>query len=91
MTKLFSILSGRFRHGDKIEQAFVAVCVVCQFKLENEMPLYNILVQKVIDADSGDESSTTTSSSSSDSSPGWDEEEDDGSEESADDDDDSND
>jgi hypothetical protein len=40
MTKLFSILSGHFpHHGDKIEQAFVAFCVVCQFKLENEMPL----------------------------------------------------
>lgn len=53
MIKVFRILSGRFRHSTcNFADAFEAVCVLCQYKLENELPLYDILIQKIIDADS---------------------------------------
>lgn len=62
MTKIFSVLSGRFRHSDdKFEDAFEAVCVICQYKLENELPLYDILIQAVLDAND-DQSSDSISS-----------------------------
>lgn len=50
MTKVFEILSGRFRHSTtKFKCSFEAVCVLCQYKIENETPLYDILIQDVVD------------------------------------------
>jgi hypothetical protein len=51
MTKVFGCLSGRFRHDpdEKLPDAFEAVCVICQLKLENETPLYDVLIQAVLD------------------------------------------
>jgi hypothetical protein len=52
MMKEFDVLAGRFRHDEeKFKEAFEATAVVCQYKLENEMPLYHVLVQAVVDAD----------------------------------------
>lgn len=66
MTKVFAILAGRFRHPEeKFSNAFESVCVLCQYKLENELPLYDILVSAVINADNDDKSTATESSSSS--------------------------
>jgi DDE superfamily endonuclease len=37
MTKVFEVLAGRFRHAEeKFGAVFDAVCVLCQYKLENE-------------------------------------------------------
>jgi len=45
MTKTFDCLSGRFRHGSKrFATCFEAVCVVCQYQLENGHPLYDVLI-----------------------------------------------
>ena len=65
MTKVFQVLAGRFRHPeDKFGPAFEAVCVLCQYKLENELPLYDVLVQAVIAArDNNDMASTSVNSS----------------------------
>jgi hypothetical protein len=49
LTKVFEILVGRFRHSkERFGVAFDAVCVLCQYKLENEVPLYDILIEDVI-------------------------------------------
>ena len=62
MTKVFQILAGRFRHPErKFGTAFEAVCVICQYKLENEMPLYDVLVEAVINADAEDADSSSDS------------------------------
>lgn len=69
MTKVFEILAGRFRHPeDKFGVAFDAVCVLCQYKLENELPLYDVLIEAVINAveDDGDDSSSHSSDSTID-------------------------
>lgn len=51
MTKTFDCLSGRFRHNEeKFRDAFEGVCTLCQYKLQHEVPLYDVLVQPVIDA-----------------------------------------
>jgi hypothetical protein len=56
LTKVFDILSGRFRHSEKkFEKAFEAVCVLCQYKLEKELPLYDIYIQAVEDAAESDD------------------------------------
>lgn len=69
MTKVFEILSGRFRHGEhKFGEAFEAVCVTCQYKLENELPLYDVLIEAVINAVNNGDSSESSDSSTSDSS-----------------------
>ena len=50
MTKTFECLSGRFRHGTKrFATCFEAVCVVCQYQLENGHPLYDILIDGLSD------------------------------------------
>jgi hypothetical protein len=50
MTKTFDCLSGRFRHGSKrFETCFEAVCVVCQYQLENGHPLYDVLIDGLSD------------------------------------------
>ena len=52
LIKVFECTKTRFRHSkERFEQSFEAVCVLCQYKIENEVPLYDILVQAVIDAD----------------------------------------
>jgi DDE superfamily endonuclease len=62
MTKVFDVLAGRFRHSEeKFGTAFEAVCVVCQYKLENELPLYDVLIGAVINAKDDDDSSTASS------------------------------
>jgi len=50
MTKRFDILSGRFRHGvNQFASCFEAICVVCQYQLEADMPLYDVLIEDIID------------------------------------------
>ena len=57
MTKCFQILRQAFRHGvGKIGTAFEAVAVVCQYKIEAEEPLYDILIDDVLHDYSDDES-----------------------------------
>ena len=52
LTRTFDILDGRFRHDNaKFEIALTAVCVLCNYKVEYERPVFDILVQAVIDAD----------------------------------------
>ena len=49
MTKSFQILRQAFRHNveEKIGIAFEAVAVICQYKIEVEEPLYDILIEDV--------------------------------------------
>jgi hypothetical protein len=55
MTKNFKILDVRFRNSlDKIAPAFEAVCVICQYKIETDEPLYDVLIDDVVNG--GDES-----------------------------------
>ena len=57
MTKCFQILRQAFCHGvGKIGIAFEAVAVVCQYKIEAEEPLYDILIDDVLHDYSDDES-----------------------------------
>jgi hypothetical protein len=52
--KTFEAVRGRFRHSkEKLAVAFEAICVIAQFKLETDMPLYDILIQQVIDKEFG--------------------------------------
>lgn len=68
LIKVFEVLAGRFRHSEaKFGMAFEAVCVLCQYKLENEMPLYDILIQDVIDAQDDDSTLITYLNGSDDS------------------------
>jgi DDE superfamily endonuclease len=49
MTKRFKCLSGRFRHGvDQFETCFEAVCVICQYQIEDDMPLYDVLIEDIM-------------------------------------------
>jgi hypothetical protein len=76
MMKEFAILSGRFRHDEeKLKLAFEASAVLCQYKLENELPLYHVLIQAVVDA--GDETSEASSVDESEEEEEEEEEEDD--------------
>jgi hypothetical protein len=55
MTKVFQILAGRFHHSEELfSTAFTAVCVLCQYKLQHEKPLYDVLIPAVIDGKGGD-------------------------------------
>jgi hypothetical protein len=66
MLKVFEILAGRFQHDEeKFRIAFEATAVVCQYKLKNELQLYNVLIQAAVDADDND-ASTGSSTSTSD-------------------------
>lgn len=48
--KSFAITSQRFRHSDEsFAASFEAVCVVAQYKVENETPLFDVLIQDVVD------------------------------------------
>lgn len=49
MTKRFKILRGPFRHGvDSFPSVFEAVCVLCQYQMENGEPLYDILIEDIV-------------------------------------------
>ena len=49
MTKSFQILRQMFRHSlDKIGIAFEAVAVICQYKVEAEEPMYDVLVEDIL-------------------------------------------
>ena len=49
MTKAFHILREKFQHAvAKVAPAFEAVAVICQYKVENDEPLFDILVDDVI-------------------------------------------
>ena len=72
MTKVFKILQGPFRHDEvKFGVAFRAVCVLCQYKLENEVPLYDVLIPAVIDGFGAPESEDEDSDSDQDADSGW--------------------
>jgi hypothetical protein len=49
MTKTFKILQGPFRHGpNKIARDFEAISVICQYKIERDEPLFDILIDNVL-------------------------------------------
>ena len=49
MTKTFKILQNCFRHGiGKIGAAFESVAVICQYKIEIDEPLYDVLIEKIV-------------------------------------------
>ncbi len=50
MTKNFDCLSGRFRHSvDRFKNCFEAVCVICQYQIENDRPLYDVLIDDLME------------------------------------------
>ena len=49
MTKVFQSISGRYRHPiGKFPIVFEAICVICQYKIEADEPLFDILVEDLI-------------------------------------------
>jgi len=67
--KTFEAVRGRFRHSrEKLAIAFEAICVVAQFKLETDSPLFDILIQQVIDKEFGTDDSEDESDDDSDDS-----------------------
>jgi len=58
MTKTFKILQGPFRHGTiKIARAFEAVSVICQYKIERDEPLFDVLIDDVLNGNDEDSDS----------------------------------
>ena len=58
MTKSFQILRQMFRHKlSKIGIAFEAVAVICQYKVEREEPMYDVLVEDVLNGNEEDSDS----------------------------------
>jgi hypothetical protein len=52
LTKQFHCISGRFRHSpDRFKTCFEAICVICQYKIENGSNLFDILVEDITDVD----------------------------------------
>jgi hypothetical protein len=50
MTKNFDCLSGRFRHSvDRFKNCFEAVCMICQYQIENNRPLYDVLIDDLME------------------------------------------
>lgn len=50
LTKRFDCLTNRFRHGvDKFATFFEAICVLCQYQIEDDMPLYDVLIEDIIE------------------------------------------
>jgi len=50
LTKAFDCLSGRFRHKtSRFKTCFEAVCVICQYQIETDYPLFNILIEELMD------------------------------------------
>lgn len=51
-TKSFDCLSARFRHGEaRFKNCFEAVCVVCQYIIELDNPLYTVLIDELMEDD----------------------------------------
>ena len=51
MIKQFDCLKGRFRHSaERFAQCVEAVAVVCQYKLEMGDPLFDVLIEAVVNA-----------------------------------------
>ena len=51
MIKHFDCLIGRFRHSaTRFQQCVEAVCVICQYKMEMGNPLFDILIEAVVQA-----------------------------------------
>jgi hypothetical protein len=49
MTKSFRCLDGRFRHSPaRFATCFEAVCVICQYKLEHNVKLYDVLIEDLM-------------------------------------------
>jgi hypothetical protein len=47
--KNFDSLSGRFCHSvDRFENCFEVICVACQYQIEIETPLFDIIVQGIM-------------------------------------------
>jgi hypothetical protein len=50
LTKAFDCLSGRFRHSvDRSANCFEAVCVICQYQIEMECPLFEVLIEELME------------------------------------------
>jgi hypothetical protein len=50
MTKRFGCLKGRFCHSVKrFATCLEAVCVICQYQCELEQPLYDVLIEDIMD------------------------------------------
>ena len=48
--KTFDCLNGRFRHSVKrFASCFEAVCVICQYQIEIDYPLFDLLVEELIE------------------------------------------
>jgi hypothetical protein len=49
MIKRFKAMDGRFRHGPRqFKYYFEAICVICQYQLENGMPLFDVLIEAIL-------------------------------------------
>jgi hypothetical protein len=49
MTKTFKILDDRFQNSiDRFAPVFEAVCVICQYKIETDEPLFDVLIDDVV-------------------------------------------
>lgn len=49
--KTFDCLTGRFRHdSDRFQQCFEAICVLGQYTIESSQPLYDVLIDAVVNA-----------------------------------------
>jgi len=50
--KTYESLSSRFRHGeDKFKSLFEAIAVLCQYEMDLGLPMYDVLIPAVIEAD----------------------------------------
>jgi hypothetical protein len=50
MTKRLGCLSGRFRHGvEHYVTCSEAICVICQYQLEDDMPLFDVLIEDIME------------------------------------------
>jgi hypothetical protein len=50
MIKRFGCMDGRFRGGPRrFKYYFESICVICQYQLENGMPLYDILIPALVE------------------------------------------
>jgi hypothetical protein len=49
-TKVFESLRQRFRHdvGDRFPMVFESICVIYQYKIEYETPLFDVLVEDLL-------------------------------------------
>jgi hypothetical protein len=52
LIKAFDCLSGRFRHSiDRFIICFEAVCVICQYEVEMDSPLYEVIIEELMEDD----------------------------------------